>query len=161
MRTTVIPAQVTTVEDTIAGSLNFTQIVLLVSSLFINTFIYALVPQRMLFSPVKIALMAAVFAIFILLSLRIKGRLVLSWLTILITYAVRPHIFIFSKNTLFARNVEFPKPAIQKAVVTAKKAKKEIETSDSQDFDYASVVRNTNLNLRFRRKGILVVKNYD
>lgn len=161
MRTTVIPAQVTTVEDTIAGNLNFTQIILLVSSLFVNTFIYVLVPQRMMFSLVKIALMGTVFAIFILLSLRIKGRLVLSWLTILATYFLRPHIFIFSKNTLFARDVEFPKPAIQKSVAKAKKSKKEIETSESQDFDYASIVRNPNLNLRFRRKGILVVKNYD
>ncbi len=161
MRTTVIPAQVTTVEDTIAGSLNFTQIVLLVSSLFINTFIYALVPQRMMFSMVKIALIGTVFAIFILLSLRIKGRLVLSWLTILATYALRAHIFIFSKNTLFSRDAEFLKPTYQKAVITAKKTEKEIQTSDSQDIDYASIVRNTNLNFRFRRKGILVVKNYD
>jgi len=161
MKTTVIPAQVTTVEDTIAGSLNFTQIILLVSSLFVNTFIYALVPQRMMFSLVKIALMAVVFASFILLSLRIKGRLVLSWLTILATYFLRPHIFIFSKNTLFTRDVEFPKPAIQKSVAKVKKSKKEIETSDSPDFDYASIMRNPNLNFRFRRKGILVVKNYD
>jgi hypothetical protein len=39
MRTTVIPAQITTVEDRIAANLNLTQIILLLASLFVATFI--------------------------------------------------------------------------------------------------------------------------
>lgn len=161
MRTTVIPAQVTTVEDTIAGNLNFTQIVLLVSSLFVNTFVYALVPQKMAFSVSKLILIAIIFAVFILLSLRIKGRIVISWLAILATYSLRPHIYIFSKNTLFARDMVLPKPVTRKSITHVQKTTKEVEGQSVPDFDYASVIRNTGLNLRFKRKGILVVKNYD
>lgn len=161
MRTTVIPAQVTTVEDTIAGNLNLTQIVLLVASLFVNTFVYVLVPQKMTFSIPKLILMAIIFTVFILLSLRIKGRLVISWIAILSAYFLRPHIYIFTKNTLFARDIELPQPAMQKAITKARKPIKVDEEPRPQDFDYASLIRNTGLNLRFRRKGILVVKNYD
>jgi hypothetical protein len=161
MRTTVIPAQVTTVEDTIAGSLNFTQILLLVTSLFANTFVYALMPERMKFSLLKLGLMAIIFAVFILLSLKIKGRIVLSWLTILATYVLRPHTFIFSKNTLFARDIQMPIAAVSKIAVKTRKTKKIDEAVTVPDFDYESIVRNTNLNLRFGRKGILIVKNYD
>lgn len=160
MRTTVIPAQVTTVEDTIAGNLNLTQIVLLVASLFVNTFVYALVPEQMSFSIPKLILMAIIFAVFICLSLRIKGRVVISWLVILSAYAFRSHIYIFTKNTLFARDIEVPQPVEEKNIVKVKKPRK-AESSPAPDFDYASVIRNTGLNLRFRRKGILVVKNYD
>lgn len=161
MRTTIIPAQVTTVEDTIAGNLNFTQILLLITSLFANTFVYVLVPERMKFNLLKVGLMAIIFAVFILLSLKIKGRIVLSWLTILVTYALRPHTFIFNKNTLFARDIEMPIVVVPKTVAKARKARKVDQAIDVTDFDYESIVRNTNLNLRFRRKGILVIKNYD
>lgn len=160
MRTTVIPAQVTTVEDRIAGNLNLTQIVLLVASLFVNTLVYALVPEQMSFSVPKLILMAIIFAVFICLSLRIKGRVVISWLVILSAYAFRSHIYIFTKNTLFARDIEVPQPVEEKNIVKVKKPRK-AEPSPAPDFDYASVIRNTGLNLRFRRKGILVVKNYD
>lgn len=160
MRTTVIPAQVTTVEDTIAGNLNLTQIVLLVASLFINTFVYVLVPEQMSFSIPKLILMAIIFAVFVFLSFRIKGRVVISWLVILSAYAFRSHIYIFTKNTLFARDIEVLQPVEEKNTVKVKKLRK-TAPSPTPDFDYASITRNTGLNLRFRRKGILVVKNYD
>ena len=41
MRTTVIPAQITTVEDKIAGSLNLTQILILMIPVFWATIVYA------------------------------------------------------------------------------------------------------------------------
>ena len=50
MRTTVIPAQITTVEDRIGANLNLTQIVLLLASLFIATFIYATFPPKLVIS---------------------------------------------------------------------------------------------------------------
>ncbi len=161
MRTTVIPAQITTVEDTIAGNLNFTQIVLLVISLVINTFVYVLVPPSMSFSLPKVMLIAIIFTIFIVLSLRVKGRVVIAWLTILATYTLRPHIYIFSKNTLDARKVILPETSIKESATKSKKTTKEVEKVVRQDFDYPSLIRNTSLNLRFRKKGILVVKNYD
>lgn len=46
MRSTVIPAQVTTVEDTIAGNLTITQIMLLIAPVLLSTAIYAVVPGK-------------------------------------------------------------------------------------------------------------------
>lgn len=43
MKTTVVPAQITTVEDKIAGSLTFTQIIMLVIPLLTSTAIYVLI----------------------------------------------------------------------------------------------------------------------
>ena len=160
MKTTIIPAQITTVEDTIAGNLNLTQIILLVSSLFINTFIYALVPKQLSFSPFKLTLMALVFFVFVTLALRLKGRPVLSWILVLAAYASRPHIYVFNKNTLFAREVVTLKSLQNKAkrVLTSKKRKEE---SLLPTFDYQSVLRNPAVNLHFKKGRLIVAKTYD
>ncbi len=162
MKTTIIPAQITTVEDTIAGNLNLTQIILLLTPVFLSTFIYALLPQRLAFTTYKIPLIVLVSLVFILLSLRIKGRLVFSWIGILSIYFFRPHLYLFNKNTLFARDFIIPARInksilpIKAKIVLSKKAKEE-----TTDFDYESLSRTTDINLRFTRKGLLVVKQYD
>ncbi len=162
MKTTIIPAQITTVEDTIAGNLNLTQIILLLAPVFLSTFIYVLLPQRLAFTTYKIPFIVLVSLIFIFLSLRIKGRLVFSWISILSIYFFRPHLYLFNKNTLFAR--EFVMPSrIKKSIlpITAKISLKKKVKEDSIDFDYESLSRTTDVNLRFTRKGLLVVKHYD
>ncbi len=161
MRTTIIPAQITTVEDTIAGNLNLTQILLLISSLFINTFIYSFLPVRLAFTTYKIPLMVLVFAVCITLSLRIKQRIVLNWLVILATYAIRPHIYLFNKNAEFARHVvvhnEKPPKVHSKVQAPVLKAQPRL----TLPFDYNSLIRNPSLNIRFKRNSVQVVKNYD
>lgn len=160
MRTTIIPAQITTVEDTIAGSLNLTQILLLVSSLFINTFIYALLPIRLTFTPYKIPLIIIVFIVCILLSLRIKQRIVLDWLTIFLVYALRPHLYLFTKNSDFARQTSLP-PVFSKKNATEEKKSSVVREVPTISFDYQSLIRNPDLNIRFKRNSIQVVKNYE
>lgn len=161
MRSTIIPAQVTTVEDTIAGSLNLTQILLLVSSLFINTFIYTLLPTRLAFTLYKIPLMIGVLCICIILSIRVKQRLILNWLVILATYSVRPHLYMFNKNTQILRktetiNISEEKPKQSLTPIPMKREEKRIIS-----FDYQSFIRNPSLNIRFKRNSVQVVKNYD
>ncbi|MCX6810187.1 MAG: PrgI family protein [Candidatus Berkelbacteria bacterium] len=98
MKSTVVPAQITTVEDKIAGSLNFIQIILLVFSLIIGTAFYGLIPPKLHLSSLKIILMIGEFAIFGLLALRYKGRILADWLVIYLRYKARPRIYIFTKN---------------------------------------------------------------
>lgn len=158
MRTTVIPAQVTTVEDTIAGNLNLTQIVLLVSSLFVNTAIYALVPKQLSFSPLKTVLMIAVFIVFVGLTLRIKGRVVINWLVILLSYLARPHLYLFNKNDSTFRDMSVYVPSkkeLEKSEVVVKKSR----SSEQSQFDLQSLLRNTDVNVRFTKKGLSLVKN--
>lgn len=122
MRTTVIPAQITTVEDKIAGNFNLTQIVLLLVSLFVATFIYAVFPQRLHFSIYKIVLIIIQFLIFILLSLRIRGRIVLNWLFILSSYYLRPGFYIYSKNDTYLRDMSYLTELEKKKAVKTQKA---------------------------------------
>ncbi len=106
MKTTVIPAQITTVEDKIAGNLNLTQIILLLSSLFVGTFVYTVLPNKMQFTAYKIPFIIFEFVLFAGLAIRIKGRIVLQWLIVLIRYRMRPRIYVFNKNELYLRDIE-------------------------------------------------------
>lgn len=107
MRTTVIPAQITTVEDRIVASLNLTQIILLLSSLFVATFIYATFPPSLTFSIYKIPLFILTFTTFGALALRIKGKVVINWLLILSIYYLRPQYYVYNKNDLTTRTIGF------------------------------------------------------
>ncbi|MBU0923090.1 PrgI family protein [Patescibacteria group bacterium] len=123
MKTTVIPAQITTVEDKIAGNLNLTQIVLLLSSLFIGTFVYTVLPNKMEFTAYKIPLIIFEFALFAGLSIRIKERIVLQWLIVFIRYWMRPRIYVFNKNELYLRNVERRNKKSDKSALSLAKQK--------------------------------------
>ena len=105
MRTTVIPAQITTVEDKIAGNLSFTQIFILMIPVFISTIIYiALIPIMQL-AIYKVILMAIALITCTILAFRFKGKIVLNWLIILATYNLRPKYYVFNKNDVFQRDI--------------------------------------------------------
>jgi hypothetical protein len=107
MRTTIIPAQITTVEDKIAGSLNMTQILLMITPILVDALIYvALYPQNKI-NFYKSILMLIITAFLFLLALRIKGKIVLIWLTVLIIYQLRPKYYLFNKNSLYQRETDF------------------------------------------------------
>lgn len=105
MRTTVVPAQVTTVEDRIAGSLTLPQITLMIISLVIGAVIYAVIPQKMHFGTLKTTLTIIQFAFFGALALRISGKIVADWLIIYLRYSIRPRRYIFTKNDLIHREI--------------------------------------------------------
>ena len=104
MRTTIIPAQITTVEDKIAGSLNMTQILILVSSVLWTALIYIFLVPTMKLVPYKVGLILEVIFICIALVIRIKEKIVAEWLRILILYRMRPKYYLFNKNDKTNRN---------------------------------------------------------
>lgn len=159
MRTTVIPAQVTTVEDTIAGNLTLTQIILFILPVLFSTAIYAVLPTQMALTTYKIPLIIVISLAFVVLAIRIKGRLVLSWITLFTVYSLRPHLYLFSKNTLFARGVVVEKKQKLVEPVAVKMKKPETTEIEPLEVDYESLLRNTGVNIRFTRRGLLVVKN--
>ena len=108
MRSEVIPAQITTVEDKIAGNLNLTQLLLLMIPVFWTSFVYAALFPAMRFSLYKVPLVALVFVFCIVLSLRIKGKVVFNWLFIIFRYNRRPRYYIFNKNEAFLRVLDLP-----------------------------------------------------
>jgi len=105
MRITVVPAQITTVEDRVAGSLTFVQIVLLVISLVIGAAIYSGMAPKIHFSSVKLTLIALDFLIFGVLAIRWGGKIIADWLIIYLRYSARPRRYIFTKNDLIHRDI--------------------------------------------------------
>lgn len=161
MRTTVIPAQITTVEDKIAGNLNLAQILLLLGSLFIAVFIYAVLPAKLQFSLYKLPLIILGFITCATLALRIKGRIVLNWLFILAGYYLRPGYYVANKNDIYLRDVILTPVAKRKDKKAGSPAKVKQEAKVPK-FDPRSVERvlgisRNRLSFRFDREGLNAV----
>jgi len=164
MKQTVIPAQITTVEDKIAGSLNLTQILLLLCPLFISTFIYAVIPVSMHFTMYKMPFILMSFLICTTLSLRIKGKIVLNWLIILLRFNLRPKFYVFNKNDSYLRDIDFPvfektpKKASKKKVVSNEKtASSSFEVSQAVLLENLISNKKVSLSIKEGRKGGLSV----
>ena len=124
MKTTVVPAQVTTVEDRIAGNFTFTQIVLFIIPLITSMAIYVLMPVKMHVSIFKTILVLSQFIFFGGLAIRFRGRIMADWLVIYLRFKLRPRIYIFSKNDLASRDIELHTP--DKAMTEKKEKKRKI-----------------------------------
>jgi hypothetical protein len=108
MRSTIIPAQITTVEDKIAGSLSMTQILLMITPVLWATLVYALFIPQMKLASYKMPLVLIASIVCFLLALRIKGKLILEWLSVLLRYRMRPKYYLFNKNSLCERQIDLP-----------------------------------------------------
>ncbi len=165
MRTRVIPAQITTVEDKIVGNLNIAQMLMLMAPVFFTTLVYALFPPTMSFVLYKLVITMIVFVVFTVLSLRIKGKVVANWLAVLLKYNLRAKYYIYNKNEAYLRTIYLPEvekqQVKQKSPVPAKrKVKKSLTTLDIQDLvSMENIINNGNLDLRYKtvKKGGLNV----
>lgn len=108
MRTTIIPAQITTIEDKIAGSLSLTQILILIIPIFWTAIIYVGIGPTMKVTPPKIILVLVVLFICLLLIIRIKDKIVANWLAVIVRYQSRPRYWLYNKNDLTNRIVDIP-----------------------------------------------------
>jgi len=113
MRTTVVPAQITSVEDKIAGSLSFSQLILLIVPLFLSVAIYIVLPPFGGFHIYKVVIASILTVICLMLAIRIKGRLIVEWLGIRGRFNSRPLHYVFNKNDITARR---PVTAAEKRV---------------------------------------------
>lgn len=108
MKTTVIPAQITTVEDKIAGNLNLAQVVLLIVPAVFTAGAYTVMPPNFMIVWYKIPIIFLVLGICLLLALRIRGKIVLSWLMVVLRFNLRHKYYVFNKNNSFSRNMYLP-----------------------------------------------------
>ena len=104
MKRTVIPAQVTTVDDRIIGKLGFSQIILLMVPVFLSAGVFALLPPVMNGALYKYVLMALSLIACGILSIRVKGKIVALWLVTVLRYNLRPKYYLFDKNTTAFRD---------------------------------------------------------
>lgn len=158
MRTTIIPAQITTVEDKIAGSLNFVQILLLMTPVLWGTLVYAVFSPTMKIAPYKISLVLIVTLLSLVLALRVKDKIVAEWIGILLRYKLRPKFYFFNKNDLTERSIDLPfEPALshKKATVKAgKKQLKELSIKELIKFEQAMESKNLAVSFRYGKKSI-------
>lgn len=99
MKVTVVPAQVTTVEDRIVGNLGFSQMMLLVVPVFLGALLFAVLPPVMGSSPYKFIIMCILTLTCCILALRIKGKILAFWLITILRYNLRPKYYLFNKNS--------------------------------------------------------------
>jgi hypothetical protein len=99
VKITVVPAQVTTVEDKIMGSLGFSQMMLLVVPVFVSAALFATLPPAMGSSPYKYIIMAVIAFTCSILAIRIKGKIIAEWMVTILRYNLRPRYYLFNKNT--------------------------------------------------------------
>lgn len=142
MKTTIVPAQVTTVEDKIAGNLNFTQLLLLVTPVFISGALFAFLPPFMNLRGYKIVISVLIAVVCMTLAIRIKGKILLVWISIIGRYNMRPRYYLYNKNDLHLR-VE-PKQKVDVAIDTKAKVNK-AEIVEVDDLTLTELVRLENV----------------
>lgn len=106
MKTTIVPAQITTVEDKVAGNLSFTQLLLMTIPVFLDGALFVLFPPLFKLTPLKLTIGVVLAVVCMLLSIRIKGKILLTWIAVITRYNVRPRHYIFNKNDLHLRDYE-------------------------------------------------------
>lgn len=163
MRSTVVPAQVTTVEDRIMGSLGFSQLALLVLPVFVAAGIFVFLPPFMHGSIYKYVVIAFVAITMGILAIRIKGKIVLLWLVTIGRYNYRPKYYLFSKNTDEFRANPLVRLKPDKAKVKTVKQRSIIEVPKLALHDAAHVLetiqkQNSNLRFELNKKGGLRVR---
>ncbi len=164
MKTTIVPAQITTVEDKIAGNLNMTQIFLLLTPIFFGSIIYLLFPPRLHFALYKVIAMIFVLILFCLLAVRIKGKVFVQWLAIFYRYTNRPRIYIANKNDAYLRNVLCEVQTQKQALKQEEKAKntqqkREFSISFPDIFKLEQFINHPKAHLKFKfaKKGKMYV----
>jgi len=162
MRSTVVPAQITTVEDKIAGSLGLSQLILLTVPIFGGSALFVFLPPFFSYATYKVVLITAFAALCGLLAIRIKGKILLLWGVVLLRYNSRPRYYVFNKNDVHLRDIA-PRVKEEKAVEQAKPEKKLLpslpQLSTAELVRIENIITNPQANLHFKtnRKGELYV----
>ena len=105
MKSSIVPAQITTVEDKVAGNLSLSQLLLLAAPGFLGSAIYIVFPPSMGAAMYKLVMVMALAAGFSLLALRVRGRILLLWLITIARYNLRPQHYVFNKNDPYLRDI--------------------------------------------------------
>ncbi len=164
MKMTVVPAQVTTVEDRIIGNLGFSQILLLIVPVFAAAGIFLLLPPFMGGALYKYVIMGVVALLFGLLSIRIKGKILALWLVTVLRYNLRPKYYLFNKNVTTGRDEYHGKAVAPEAKEATEK--KPVKKTSLNQLDIPTTARilatienpATNFRLETGKKGNLHVR---
>lgn len=157
MKTTIVPAQITTVEDKIVGNLSFTQVIMFIAALLISVVIYAVFPKPLKLTLYKLPIMFVSSTICFALAIRIRGKILIQWLVLIVNYSLRPQFYTFNKNDVAMREIVFEEKLKKaKAKNLQKLTAKNLENISTKELaKLKSLVEysNKNVRLRFNKKG--------
>ena len=139
MRTTIIPAQITTVEDKIAGSLNMTQILILMFPVLWTALSYILFAPSMKLVPYKLGLIGMVTLLCLILVIRIKDKIVAEWLGVVLRYQFRPKYWLYNKNDIANRIIDIPD--IPDIAISKRKTTKKASSDQKTEINISDLVR--------------------
>lgn len=160
MKNTVIPAQITTVEDKIAGNLSLTQIMLLMLPVFSGIVFYAMIFPQMKISITKIILESIIFIVSSVLAIRVKGKLIVNWLIVILKFNLRPKYYLFDKNDSYLREIYLPIFKSKKVVKTnkLKVTKKSIRVTDEiETHKLNNLIKNQSISYKLDKGGAINV----
>ena len=106
MKSAVVPAQVTTVEDKIAGNISLFQLLLLIIPVISSGILYLLFPPFFRVSLYKLILATLIGCVSAASAIRFKGKVIFWWAILLARYNLRARYYVFNKNDLALRSVE-------------------------------------------------------
>ena|SRR5581483_2728528 len=120
MKRSIVPAQITTVEDKVLGNLTPVQAGLISLPLLFGCMFFIGLPPHFHLVLYKVVLMIGLEVLGLILSIRIDGQLFLFWLAMRLRYNVRPQYYVYDKNDNYLRNI----PEDSKQTDTVKTAAK-------------------------------------
>lgn len=130
MRISIVPAQITTVEDKIAGNVSVTQAMLLGVPILFGFIIALVFPPSGQFVAYKISIVIGLFIICGSLAVRVKDRIVAQWLKLFVIYSARPLHYVYDKNSTYLRETEMADVIIEETTVE-QQVKKPIATTSA------------------------------
>lgn len=108
MRTANVPAQVTTVEDQVAGNLSMSQLALILAPFFVGGGIYALLQPDFEGATYKVVITVVVAVVCAIAAIRFRGKILLLWAIVLLNYNLRPRHYVYNKNDTYLRDTSKP-----------------------------------------------------
>lgn len=104
MKRSIVPAQITTVEDQIVGGLSPQQLALLIFPFCLGFVAFAVMPPNFHLASYKIGIVVFLEVIGAALSIRVKEKMLLHWIITVVRYNVRPRYYVYDKNDSYLRD---------------------------------------------------------
>ncbi len=101
MRSTIVPAQITSVEDKITSFLNLKQIVILIINLVLIMIQFLVIPPFVKFSLLKVLFSLILSVLIIPLTFKFQEIILLDHLILIVSYKLRPKIYVLIKDDDF------------------------------------------------------------
>jgi len=166
MKRSIVPAQITTVEDKVLGNLSPMQAGLISVPLVVGVLFYVVLPKHFHFETYKLALLLGLELIGATLSIRVNDQMLAFWLAMRLQYNLRPRYYIYNKNDTYLRNI----PAEQEAPAVSDEkdqtATKQVllpKMPISAAVRMEEIMADASVNLRLRTgkkgKGLYVIAN--